>query len=82
MIALVYSPDKSFEPCRRRVEETFGSRTLNAVFLLCALVLRLLVPQLRTWVLPLSVALYLINPLLLLAVAVLGGGVLLWRTFL
>jgi len=77
----VYSPDKPYEPCRRGVEETFGSRTLNAVFLLYALVLRLLVPQLRTWVLPLSVALYLINPLLLLAAAVLGGGVLLWRIF-
>ncbi len=28
MIALVYSPDKSFEPCRRRVEETFESSTV------------------------------------------------------
>jgi hypothetical protein len=81
IIALVNSPDKPYEPCRRGVEETFGSRTLNAVFLLYALVLRLLVPQLRTWVLPLSVALYLINPLLLLATAVLAGGVLLWRIF-
>ena len=81
IIALVNSPDKPYEPCRRGVEETFGSRTLNAVFLLYALVLRLLVPQLRTWVLPLSVAIYLIKPLLLIATAVLGGGVLLCRIF-
>ncbi len=64
------------------VSVTYAEVPLNSVFLLCALVLCLLVPQLRTWVLPLSVALYLINPLLLLAAAVLGGGVLLWRTFL
>ena len=54
---------------------------MNSVCLLCALSLCLLVPQLRTWALPLSLALYLINPALLLAAAVIGGGVLLWRTF-
>ena len=54
---------------------------MNSVFLLGALILCLLVPQLRTWALPLSLALYLINPALLLAAAVIGGGVLLWRTF-
>ena len=63
------------------VSSTCTEVPLNSVFLLCALILCLLVPQLRTWALPLSLALYLINPLLLLAAAVLGGGALLWRTF-